>query len=641
MPDISPFQEELRQAYRDAEERMIAKVAKRLARGINEPGWAEKKLAEIRMLEKELGVETKDLAKLNPQMAQAVTDGYEAGGKEAARSLISSGLHDAAPTGKGAASSIKTLVGKTTDSLDALHVAVVRRTKDEYRSIVGYAAQQQTIGVLNRREAVQLALNQFADTGISGFVDKAGRHWGMTSYANMAVGTAVHQAANEGHLAKLTANGQNLVIISDSPHECPLCRPWEGKVLRIGESPMPAEAIIPSLTSDEIALGLEKDPDFLKLAAVHAGIDPEILANSMQWFKSQTVQETVQALVDKPESMAALIKAHPTGYQNFLRVSKGEKLVPPVQKPKEPLFHFSKVVDDLRLSSRETVQDLAFAVENTKNIGGDLNADLQRKASKNLAKRLGENSDFDAFLFRESKLTPEQWEKLSAVDKRKTREEGCVKLLNSWLVGSGGSPRIDAIQVAAAKEFNLEPPKLLHKEIETGNQKAFRAFIRAQYDETQQFFKDQGITHVEAFRGMFFKEPLSGEKIDEVKGVTLLKTDFRFHPMSSFSAMPDVAETYAETVGSKSDKYQVLVKVAIPRERVLSLATTGFGDAEQAELVLLGKPMSTVEVCQKLSKSPSFDSSPAVQDWLKYPAKILPKSPMPAEAVALKPKKVL
>nr|WSU78570.1 phage minor capsid protein [Streptomyces anulatus] len=69
---------------------------------------------------------------------------------------------------------------------------------------------------------------------MTSFTDRAGRRWKHTSYAEMAVRTAVGRAATEVHMRTLEAAGVELVIVSNSPRECPLCRPWETRVLAIG-----------------------------------------------------------------------------------------------------------------------------------------------------------------------------------------------------------------------------------------------------------------------------------------------------------------------------------------------------------------------------------------------------------------------
>lgn len=41
----------------------------------------------------------------------------------------------------------------------------------------------------------------------------------------MAVRTSIARAAIEAHTRTLTEAGLDLVIVSDAPRECPLCRP--------------------------------------------------------------------------------------------------------------------------------------------------------------------------------------------------------------------------------------------------------------------------------------------------------------------------------------------------------------------------------------------------------------------------------
>ena len=129
---------------------------------------------------------------------------------------------------------VSVLVKATQNLLKSTHLGVLRTTEDTYRQVIAKTAVNMAAGVTTRREATQIALNQFADKGITGFVDAAGRAWNLTSYAEMAMRTGVGHAQLDGHLESLTANGVNLVIVSNSPGECHICRDWEGKVLTIG-----------------------------------------------------------------------------------------------------------------------------------------------------------------------------------------------------------------------------------------------------------------------------------------------------------------------------------------------------------------------------------------------------------------------
>jgi hypothetical protein len=104
---------------------------------------------------------------------------------------------------------------------------------DVYRAITSRASTSTLLGALTRRQASQRALDQFANRGITGFVDKAGRSWDMATYAEMAVRSVTARAAIEGHVDALGEIGVGLVIVSDAPLECDLCRKWEGETLTL------------------------------------------------------------------------------------------------------------------------------------------------------------------------------------------------------------------------------------------------------------------------------------------------------------------------------------------------------------------------------------------------------------------------
>lgn len=104
---------------------------------------------------------------------------------------------------------------------------------DAYREIIAETSVQVSAGVETRIKAAQEALNKFADIGITSFIDRAGRRWEMATYAEVATRTTTGLAAIQGHIDRQTDLGRDLVIISDHSNECPLCRPWEGKILSI------------------------------------------------------------------------------------------------------------------------------------------------------------------------------------------------------------------------------------------------------------------------------------------------------------------------------------------------------------------------------------------------------------------------
>jgi hypothetical protein len=128
---------------------------------------------------------------------------------------------------------VELLVAETMGYLVATGGRILRSTMDAYQSVIAETAAQVLTGTQTRRQAAQEALNRFAAKGITGFVDKSGRGWNLHSYTEMAMRTGTAKAAVKGHTDRLQEHGLDLMIISDAPRECPLCRPWEGRVVSI------------------------------------------------------------------------------------------------------------------------------------------------------------------------------------------------------------------------------------------------------------------------------------------------------------------------------------------------------------------------------------------------------------------------
>ena len=218
----------LRTVYEQAEATMLAAVARRLARGITQPGWAEAKLAEVSALRLELAALVARLERATPdQVAGLLEEAHRAGVTAAARRL---GGPTLVRTGREA---VEALARAQLGQLQQLHFPILRTGLDAYRAAVAEASSGTVTGVLTRRQAAAGAMRRFADAGVSGFVDRAGRSWDLASYAEMSTRSAVGQAHLQGHVDELRGRGHDLVIVSDSPDECRLCRPWEGRVLSI------------------------------------------------------------------------------------------------------------------------------------------------------------------------------------------------------------------------------------------------------------------------------------------------------------------------------------------------------------------------------------------------------------------------
>jgi len=214
--------------YSRAADEILADVARRLARGIDQPGWEERKLVEITDLR---NAATARLEALRTQVPDAVTEAieraYTAGGADAAADGVTAAI-------RTSPAAVRALVAETVTGLESTHFQILRSTTDVFRAAVAEVGAPSVVtGTRTRRQAAQQVLDRFANRGVTGFVDRAGRAWTAESYAEMAVRTSAGRAQVAGTLDRLQDGGRDLVIISDAPQECEKCRPAEGRTYSI------------------------------------------------------------------------------------------------------------------------------------------------------------------------------------------------------------------------------------------------------------------------------------------------------------------------------------------------------------------------------------------------------------------------
>ena len=217
--------------YRDAERSIIKQMADNLAKGIENEDWMERKLAQLAGYRKQTTQLLADLRRQSQKgVESALTKAYAMGGLAAVSDIAS----DVVLPPLSGLRPIELLARETQQALNATHLGVITSVQAAYTSIINDSAATVLLGAETLEQGVQKSLDEFAAQGIRGFVDKRGRGWSMESYTEMAMRTATGKAAVQGHIDQLVRNGYDLVIVSDAPKECPLCRPWEGKVLRVG-----------------------------------------------------------------------------------------------------------------------------------------------------------------------------------------------------------------------------------------------------------------------------------------------------------------------------------------------------------------------------------------------------------------------
>ncbi|MER6515086.1 phage minor capsid protein [Nonomuraea sp. NPDC001636] len=223
--------------YADAELALLEKLRTALMDGIDSPLWAEIKLRSIGDLRAAVeDVTTALQTDANGAVGQALAEAYGRGRQAAVAELgaLDIGRELQARDVLPGAPAVDRLAASYAQDTRPLYVRITRAVLDVYRSITARASTSVLLGGLTRRQATQHALDRFAQRGVTGFVDSAGRSWELAAYAEMAVRSVTARAAIEGHIDALGELGVGLVIVSDAPLECELCAPWEGEVLTLG-----------------------------------------------------------------------------------------------------------------------------------------------------------------------------------------------------------------------------------------------------------------------------------------------------------------------------------------------------------------------------------------------------------------------
>jgi hypothetical protein len=217
--------------YEQAELALIEKVTRALAEGLDSPLWVELKLQAIGHLRTAIE-DIIDALQVDAAGAirQAVAEAYDRGAQAAVAEL--GALAVTAPAIPAGTHAVDRLAAALVQETSATHARILRSGLDVYRQVIAQATSAPLLGASTRREAAARALARFADRGVTGFVDRAGKAWNLTSYTEMATRSALGRAAVQAHTDRLGAAGIDLVVVSNAPEECPRCKPWEGEILR-------------------------------------------------------------------------------------------------------------------------------------------------------------------------------------------------------------------------------------------------------------------------------------------------------------------------------------------------------------------------------------------------------------------------
>jgi hypothetical protein len=253
-------------------------------------------------------------------------------------------------------------------------------------------------------------------------------------------------------------------------------------------------------------------------------------------------------------------------------------------------------------------------------VRGYLSIKRSTESADDYMKRMSSSGDFD-FTMEDVRRVLEEVNSLKEVSNpyimysdlsAELRSELATSTMVSDWAGSSNDahPRSLTVQNLAEEVFGIEnasewdskvPPKTL-AQIDEYTEKfgdVYRAYIKAQYELTQQKFKDAGITEVVLYRGM------NEVGYEDVKGLDqreVRSTEIQSRPLSSWSTNIDTAYEFGvgQDSGYTDDKflwamendedmgYPLLMRQVVPVEAIFATPFTGVGCYKEEEMVVLG-----------------------------------------------------
>jgi len=197
------------------------------------------------------------------------------------------------------------------------------------------------------------------------------------------------------------------------------------------------------------------------------------------------------------------------------------------------------------------------------------------------------------------------------------RKEGISRVVQQWAATSNDSSVHSlAIQEVAKDEFGLETTlswddvspthrmsgTVAHEVARNGG--AYRAFLRAQYDQTQDLLAKNNVKTITLYRGM--KSAVThnwgyGETPPHLRDLTTPAKDVKLRPLSSWTFKERTAMKFAELTTSDGMDFgdvtptsarlvSWMQRARVPASRILSCPATGVGCLNEAECVVLGGP---------------------------------------------------
>ena len=207
--------------------------------------WEQWQVAQLKELERFKRANAKkygrEFANINSKISTAIQEAYRQGMDDEEMSIleaIKNGFEfNSGKDNLGASffaineRKLNALLNSVEHDMKTAEHAVLRYTDDQYRRTIFDAQVAANTGAKTYEQSVDMATKDFLSRGITSIQYSNGAMVNIVSYADMAIRTATKRAYLMGEGVKRQEWGIHTVILNKRSNACPLCMPFEGKVL--------------------------------------------------------------------------------------------------------------------------------------------------------------------------------------------------------------------------------------------------------------------------------------------------------------------------------------------------------------------------------------------------------------------------
>lgn len=322
---MNDYDKQIAEIYREMELEIIRSMKKNLGlhlaeekkTGIKYPQWQAIKLKELKRYQRQnLKIIQKHTLKLSDEVSKQMQNELKQGSRDEYKRYAKvnkkfgiSGQQVKDSFLKIDPRKVSAQINDLTNSLKTANTAVFRMSNDAYREVIFKYSLFASNGVYTEKQAYDQAVKDFLERGLNCIEYKDGRRVNIASYAQMAVRTASQRAYMTGQGEFRKKLGRTLIQISKHNTSCPLCQPFERKVL----------------IDDVYSGGTEADGDYMLLSqAMKEGLyHPNCRHGSAIYF-SELGNDESESKAGESEDKSSKEKAHADSMvQKYKRLSEG------------------------------------------------------------------------------------------------------------------------------------------------------------------------------------------------------------------------------------------------------------------------------------------------------------------------------